>query len=93
MGRTRQQGRCGVTTSTASAPLRVERVLFVDLGEGREDRRSGAIHYTRQPRARYECLLCGGREGPVSGPEDVRAFVAGIRTDHLSRCNPREIKP
>lgn len=60
--------------------------LFVDLGEGREDRRTGHIRWSRPPRARYECLRCGTTEGPVTGPSDVAAFVATIRTTHPTRC-------
>lgn len=37
-------------------------------------------------RARYECFLCHGKEGPVFGTEDVKAFTAVIRTDHRARC-------
>ncbi|MFD5508291.1 hypothetical protein ACFWIB_11005 [Streptomyces sp. NPDC127051] len=41
-------------------------------------------------RARYECLRCGRREGPVSGTDVVVAFVRSIRTDHHTRCLPQE---
>lgn len=37
-------------------------------------------------RARYECLLCGAKAGPVFGTEDVRAFTATIRNDHHALC-------
>lgn len=37
-------------------------------------------------RARYECFVCHGKEGPVFGPEDVKAFTAVIRNDHRARC-------
>jgi len=37
-------------------------------------------------RARYECFVCQGKEGPVFGTEDVKAFVATIRNDHRARC-------
>ncbi|MEU6344455.1 hypothetical protein ABZ883_26305 [Streptomyces sp. NPDC046977] len=37
-------------------------------------------------RARYECLLCRAKEGPVFGAADVAAFTAGVRTDHRARC-------
>ncbi|MDQ0943309.1 hypothetical protein [Streptomyces sp. V1I1] len=69
---------------------RVEPVgaLFVDLGEGREDKERGGIRYTRQPRAKYECLLCHATEGPVTGPIDVRQFVATIRDAHKTTCRP-----
>jgi hypothetical protein len=44
-------------------------------------------------RARYECLLCGTKEGPVFGADDVTAFAATIRTEHPARCSaPREIR-
>ncbi|MFJ6566455.1 hypothetical protein ACIQNU_03485 [Streptomyces sp. NPDC091292] len=61
-------------------------VLFVDFGEGRENRDTGHITYTRPPRARYECLLCLTAEGPVYGAAAVIAFTASIKTDHTSRC-------
>lgn len=60
--------------------------LFVDCGEGFEIRsgdRAGQIRWTRQPRAKFECLRCNTSEGPVSGPREVTAFVARIRTDHV----------
>lgn len=62
--------------------------LFVDLGEGREDSERGGIRWSRQPRAKYECLLCQTTEGPVTGPIDVRQFVAGIREAHKTTCRP-----
>jgi hypothetical protein len=34
------------------------------------------------PRARYECLLCGIREGPAVGRGKVAEFVATIRARH-----------
>jgi hypothetical protein len=37
-------------------------------------------------RARYECLICDTKAGPVFGVEDVKAFVATIRNDHRARC-------
>lgn len=63
-------------------------VLFVDLGEGREDKERGGIRWSKQPRAKYECLLCRTTEGPVTGPIDVRQFVAGIREAHKTTCRP-----
>ncbi|KAA6221755.1 hypothetical protein CP973_07055 [Streptomyces albofaciens JCM 4342] len=60
--------------------------LFVDLGEGREDKRTGRIRWARPPRARYECLLCHTTEGPVTGPAAAARFVAAIRTTHPTRC-------
>ncbi|WP_263170646.1 hypothetical protein [Streptomyces sp. SCSIO ZS0520] len=43
-------------------------------------------------RARYECLRCSGREGPVFGTRAVSEFVAAIRADHPQRCTaPQEI--
>ncbi|MEU2111856.1 hypothetical protein [Streptomyces sp. NPDC019507] len=65
--------------------------LFIDCGDGFEIRkgdRAGQIVYRREPRARFECLRCRTTEGPVSGPADVREFVANVRTDHLTRCQP-----
>ena len=65
--------------------------LFVDLGEGREIKHgnsAGQITWKRQPRAKYECLLCRTTEGPVTGVLEVRAFVATIRADHRTRCHP-----
>ena len=58
-------------------------VLFVDLGE---QLRGGT--WIRQPRAKYECLLCQTREGPVTGPAAVRAFVETIRATHKTTCRP-----
>lgn len=60
--------------------------LYVDLGAGREDPDTGAVRYWTPPRARYECLLCGGREGPVTGSVRVREFTANARTNHRPRC-------
>ncbi|MGW3024805.1 hypothetical protein [Streptomyces sp. NPDC001221] len=40
-------------------------------------------------RARYECARSGcthRHEGPVHGADAVKAFVDGIKTEHLSRC-------
>ncbi|MGW0169528.1 hypothetical protein ACWDWT_30785 [Streptomyces sp. NPDC003343] len=40
-------------------------------------------------RARYECLRSGCThrlEGPAYGTDAVKAFVDGIKTEHLSRC-------
>ncbi|MGW1979196.1 hypothetical protein [Streptomyces sp. NPDC001889] len=63
--------------------------LAVDLGDGREIRhgqRAGHIHYTRQPRAVYACLLCHQQEGPVTGAATVQRFVDSVRTIHAARC-------
>lgn len=60
------------------APQQVTAALYVDC-EG--------------VRARYECLLCGTKEGPVFGVEDVTEFAANIRTEHPVRCSaPQEIR-
>lgn len=59
---------------------RVIGALFIDSGFDAEG------HRRCPPRARYECLLCGTREGPVHGAEQVRLFVASIRTDHRAHC-------
>lgn len=72
-----------------TAPQRVTAVLTIDCGEGRADGNS-RYHYTRQPRARYECRLCHTTEGPVTGPERVREFVARIRTDHPNHCTANQ---
>ncbi|MGW8326525.1 hypothetical protein ACWGLE_01315 [Streptomyces sp. NPDC055897] len=37
-------------------------------------------------RARYECLLCGSREGPVTGRRAVAEFVQTIRATHRATC-------
>ncbi|MFE1748977.1 hypothetical protein ACFW88_00225 [Streptomyces anandii] len=40
-------------------------------------------------RARYECARSGctqPHEGPVFGADEVKAFVDGIKTEHLARC-------
>lgn len=60
--------------------------LYVDCGAGREDPETGAVRYWTPPRARYECLRCGGQEGPVTGSVRVREFVATARAHHLARC-------
>ncbi|MGW6481276.1 hypothetical protein ACWGDS_25845 [Streptomyces sp. NPDC055059] len=60
--------------------------LYVDCGTGREDPATGRIRYFKPPRARYECLRCGGSEGPVIGAPAVREFVRDIRTEHHTRC-------
>ncbi|WP_143663069.1 hypothetical protein [Streptomyces bobili] len=66
--------------------LRMTGLLTVDCGAGREDRDTGAVRYWTPPRARYDCLLCGGREGPVTGSVRVREFVEHHRRDHRARC-------
>lgn len=63
--------------------------LWVDLGQGREDRRSGRIVWRRPPRARYVCTACGRAEGPVTGADAVRIFVAQVRAVHAARCAAR----
>lgn len=60
--------------------------LYIDGGVGFEDRETGRIRYSRPPRARYECLLCGTSEGPVTGAAPVREFATHIRTDHRAQC-------
>lgn len=68
---------------------RIPGALFVDLGDGHEIRhgdRAGQIVYRRQPRARYECLICRTVEGPVEGPAAVAQFVATVRAAHFTRC-------
>ncbi|MFJ3923065.1 hypothetical protein [Streptomyces sp. NPDC090022] len=69
--------------------LRITGALFIDAGEGREIRhgdRAGQIHYTRHPRARYECLACGWTSETVTGPEAVKAFTSHIRITHPATC-------
>ncbi|MFJ9027595.1 hypothetical protein ACIRQP_03565 [Streptomyces sp. NPDC102274] len=79
-------------TSTATAretpgrPARAQTVvaaLTVDFGLDPDGKR------VRPPRAKYECLLCQTREGPVHGDQDVTEFAASIRTDHPARCTAR----
>jgi hypothetical protein len=80
-----------------TGPTRVISALYVDLGEGREIKtgdRAGQIRWTRPPRARFECLLCGTEEVPAIGPKEpvpaaVAQFVATIRSTHQTRCNPQ----
>jgi hypothetical protein len=70
---------------------RITGALFVDLGEGREIKhgaRAGQITYKRQPAARFECLLCRTSQ-TATGADDVRSFVATIRTTHPVHCNPQ----
>lgn len=70
---------------------RITGALSIDLGEGREIKhgaRAGQIRWTRQPAARFECLLCRTSE-TATGVDDVRAFVSTIRTTHPTRCNPQ----
>lgn len=72
-----------------TGPARVIGALYVDLGEGREIRhgdRTGQVTYRRQPRARFECIRCRTVEGPVTGPEAVKRFVARIQQDHRATC-------
>lgn len=57
--------------------------LFVDLGQ---QLKGGT--WVQPPRARYECLLCHTREGPVTGPAAVRTFVETIRATHKTDCRP-----
>jgi hypothetical protein len=65
-------------------------VLTVDCGAGREDPETGAVRYWKPPRARYDCQLCGGREGPVTGSVRVREFTATARNNHRARCGQPE---
>lgn len=68
---------------------RVLDALFVDLGEGREIKhgdRAGQITYTRQPRARFECVRCDYASEIVTGAAAVRDFVANEPTDHRAIC-------
>jgi hypothetical protein len=77
-----------------SGQVAVTGALFIDCGTGREDPTTGAVRYWKPPRARYECLLCGGREGPVSeaersihglikGAADVSGWAVDIGADGL----------
>lgn len=69
--------------------LQVADALFVDLGEGFEIKhgdRAGQIKYTRQPRARFECIRCEYASETVTGPEPVTRFVATARTSHQAIC-------
>lgn len=61
--------------------------LYIDCGQ-----QVAGGRWVRQPRARYECLRCHTTEGPVTGPDDVRAFVSSIRTDHRADCRPADRK-
>jgi hypothetical protein len=67
-------------------PQWVTAALFIDGGQGREDKHTGLITYSKPPRARYECLLCGTKEGPIVGAAAVKAFAAHIRTTHPANC-------
>jgi hypothetical protein len=64
--------------------LQIAGALYVDMGQ----QARGSERWARPPRARYECLLCRGVEGPVTGAEAVIRFTATARTDHKTRCNP-----
>lgn len=67
--------------------------LTVDLGEGFEIKngeRAGQIKYTRQPRAKYECLRCRTLEGPVTGPEAVKRFAATVQAAHICHAQGRQ---
>ncbi|MFD7016055.1 hypothetical protein [Streptomyces sp. NPDC059928] len=55
----------------STTPQRVTAALFIDMVNGR---------------ARYECLLCGAREGPVTGRRQVAEFVQTIRANHRAHC-------
>jgi hypothetical protein len=68
---------------------KVRDALFVDLGEGHEIKqgdRAGQIKYTRQPRARFECVRCGYASPTVTGAPQVRDFVANEPRDHRAVC-------
>ncbi len=69
--------------------LRITGGLFIDCGEGREIKhgdRAGQIRYTRQPRARYECVACRTTTETVTGAEAVKAFINHIRATHKATC-------
>ncbi|MFK0124932.1 hypothetical protein ACIQSP_16650 [Streptomyces nigra] len=71
----------------------LDAALTVDCGEGYEIKhgeRAGQIKYTRQPRAKFECLRCHTLEGPVTGPEAVKRFVATVRTAHICNAPARQ---
>lgn len=55
----------------SAASQQVTAALFIDMANGR---------------ARYECLLCGAREGPVTGRRKVAEFVQTIRATHRATC-------
>lgn len=68
---------------------RVNDALFVDLGEGYEIKdgdRAGQIRWTRQPRARFECVRCGYASPTVTGAPKVRDFVTNEPRDHRAVC-------
>jgi len=72
-----------------SGQQRVVDALFIDCGEGFEIKngdRAGQIKYTRQPRARFECVPCGYASETVTGPDAVKRFVATARTNHRAIC-------
>lgn len=71
-----------------SARQEVRAALFIDCGDGRETG-PGTFTYRKPPRARYECLRCRTTEGPVTGAEAVKAFVATIRQRHAATCTAR----
>lgn len=75
----------GAATTAPGRPARrdnrrVTGALLVDLGENRRGT------WVRQPRARYECQLCGVGEGPVTGADAVTEFTKTFRTVHSARC-------
>ncbi|MFD5632421.1 MULTISPECIES: hypothetical protein [Streptomycetaceae] len=72
-----------------TALQRVNDALFVDLGDGYEIKhgdRAGQITYTRQPRARFECVRCGYASPVAVGAPAVKRFVATARTEHRQIC-------
>ncbi|MFF1417445.1 hypothetical protein [Streptomyces sp. NPDC058280] len=73
----------GTTPRRPAARQVVVSILTIDCGFDDNGRQ------TRQPRAKYDCNLCGQREGPVDGASAVIAFSASIRTDHPARCTAR----
>lgn len=73
--------------------LWLDSALTVDLGEGfeiKQGERAGQIKYTRQPRAKYECLRCQTLEGPVTGAAAVMRFTATVRAAHICHAPPQQ---
>jgi hypothetical protein len=64
---------------------RIVGALYVDCGE---QLKNGT--WIRQPRARYECVPCRIREGPVTGAAAVIAFVSTIRARHHATHHPNQ---
>ncbi|MYT24600.1 hypothetical protein GTW69_30705 [Streptomyces sp. SID7760] len=74
---------------TAPCTRQVTAALRIDCGTGIEIKagdRAGEIWWKTEPRARYECVVCGWRSEIVTGADAAKNFTDHIRTTHQAVC-------